>query len=136
MNSRLKALASQDRAWTEIAEKEEQLQALLQNGFQDESDIVLMKETITLVLAEIAWKKAELLKLESDTDCELVVGGTYQINFMDMKQDPGTWYDGPATFVSLDDDDYGTEEKHGLFKVGEPEKMTSFPWTAVGRRLK
>ena len=138
MDSRLKAIASQDRAWTEIAEKEEQLEKILKNGFQDESDIVLVKDAITLVLAEIAWRKVELAKLQSDNECELVIGGTYQINFTDMEQGPSTWYDGPATFVSLDDDDYESGKQHCLFRIGmgEDEEVTSFPLTAVGKRLK
>ena len=146
MDSRLKALASQDAAWTEIAEKEEQLQGMLKSGFQNESDIALVQETITLVLAEIAWRKAELLKLQSDNECELVVGGTYQIAFMDTKQDPGTWYNGPATFVGLDPEDYETGERNGHFQIRPPSglnykndeevEVVSFPLSSVGRRVK
>ena len=134
MDSRLKALASQDAAWTEIAEKKEQLEAILKSGFQDESDVVLVQTTITLVLAEIAWREAELLQLQNG--CELVVGGQYQISFMDT-EDASTWYDGPATFVSLDSDDYGTDKQHGHFCIeGMVSEVTSFPLSSVGKRLK
>lgn len=135
MNSRLKAIASQDAAWTEIAEKGKQLQAILKRGFQDESDTTLVQEAITLVLAEIAWRKAELLKLQTDNECKLVVGGEYKIAFMNTDQDAGTWYDGPATFVGLDPEDYGDGERNGHFQIGDDE-VASFPLSSVGRRLK
>lgn len=134
MDNRLKALASQDAAWTEIAEKEEQLCAVLKRGFEDESDITLVQETITLVLAEIAWRRAELMKLQADNESELVVGGEYQIAFMDPKQDVSTWFDGLATFVSLDPDDYGSGEQYGHFRIGK--EVASFPVSSVGKRLK
>ncbi len=135
MDSRLKAIASQDAAWTEIAETEEQLKAILERGFQDESDMVLMKETITLVLAEITWRKAELAKLQSDNECELVVEGEYKISFMDTDQDMSTWFNGSAVFVSLDPDDYGSGEPHVHFRMDDGD-VISFPLSSVGERLK
>lgn len=137
MDNRLKA--AQDAAWTEIAKKEEQLKALLENGFQDESDIVLLQETITLVLAEIMWRKAELQKIQADNKCELVVDGKYQIAFTDDKQPSYTWFDGPATFIGLDPDDYETGGQHGIFRIEKgkkEEEVTSFPLSSVGKRLR
>ncbi len=136
MDSRLKALASQDAAWTEIANKEAQLETILVNGLQDESDMELIQGTIMLVLEEIAWRKAELLKLHAEVECELVVEGEYQIAFMNMESPSYTWFDGPATFVGLDPDDYGTDKPHGCFRIEDADGLVSFPLSSVGKRLK
>lgn len=57
----LKVLGPQDAAWTEIAEDEKQLEAIRVRGFETESDICLVQDCITLVLAEITYRRTEML---------------------------------------------------------------------------
>lgn len=130
-----KALASQDQAWTDIAKRKDQLEAILKRGFR-ESDVHAVKESLQLVLAEIAFREAEMLT--QPHECELVIGDEYQINFMDPEQDASTWFDGTAVFMEVDGDDYGTGEPHGLFRLEDEdeEEVISFPLSSVGERLK
>lgn len=130
-NNQLRALGSSDAAWTDIAKRKDQLEAILKRGFEDKNDIGVVKEALLLVLAEITFREAEMLTQE----CELVIGGEYQIKFMDPEQDASTWFDGTAVFVEVDDDDYGSGEPHGLFRLRD-EELTSFPLSSVGKRLK
>ncbi len=64
----------------------------------------------------------------------LKVAGKYQINFMDSKQDPSTWFSGEGVFVSTTEEDFGTGEQHYVFRVEKNEECC-FPESSVGRLL-
>lgn len=59
-----RALASHDAAWTDVVKHKQRLESILERGFEDESDVKIAREVITLVLAEIMYREAEALKMK------------------------------------------------------------------------
>lgn len=56
----LNLLGRKDALWTDIAQYKPQLEAVLKRGFGDESDVVAVKRAIALILAELAYRQAEI----------------------------------------------------------------------------
>jgi len=58
---RLRTVGKRDAHWTELTKREKEIKQLSQRGFQTDSDIKLMQNCLITILAEIKWRKAEML---------------------------------------------------------------------------
>lgn len=58
---RLRAIGKRDAHWSELARREEEIEQLKERGFETESDVELMINCLVTVLAELKWRKAEML---------------------------------------------------------------------------
>ena len=66
---------------------------------------------------------------------KMIVGGTYQIAFMDNCQPSYTWYNGPAIFIRTSEEDFGTNEQYLIFKIPGDDNECTFPESSVGARI-
>lgn len=65
----------------------------------------------------------------------LIVGDTYQIAYMDKQAPDYTWYTGKAVFLRESDDDFGTGEKHCVFRISNSKESVIFPRSSVSLPL-
>ena len=65
MGNRLRAEATGDGAWKDIAQYEQQLEAILECGFETESDVIVVKKAILIVLAELIMRRTAMMDYES-----------------------------------------------------------------------
>ena len=60
----LKSIAMRDQVWADMAEHEDQLRTILERGFEDESDILLLRGVVALVLGDFAFRREDIEEVE------------------------------------------------------------------------